>query len=287
MSSLAELVRQIAEHLLQRRDFSPDLIGDTAARLEGVSARIRELRGLLPQEIEPGVAFDPTHPSLQVAPRIKPEDLAGVGGAGTGYAAVPAGDAESAGRPPSGGLRAEPAMPGRDPAEAGGGRAAGAARPAVCADDDLADRSIAELLVAIGSRRLSPVELVERTLARIEALQPQLNAFVTVMADEARRQARALEQELADGRPPRSLHGIPVAVKDNIDVAGVRTTAGSRVRSDFVAAADATVVTRLREAGAVIVGKTATHEFAFGVTTDTPYHGPVHNPWCPGHTAGG
>ncbi|HEX6988013.1 MAG TPA: amidase, partial [Bacillota bacterium] len=126
-----------------------------------------------------------------------------------------------------------------------------------------------------------------RTLARIEALQPQLNAFVTVMAEEARRQARALEQELADGLPPRPLHGIPIAVKDNIDVAGVRTTAGSRVRSDVMATADATVVARLREAGAVIVGKTATHEFAFGVTTDTPYHGPVHNPWRAGHTAGG
>ncbi|HEX6989201.1 MAG TPA: hypothetical protein VF282_06985, partial [Bacillota bacterium] len=176
MSSLAELVRQIAEHLLQRRDLSPDLLGDTAARLEGVSARIRELRGLLPQEIEPGVAFDPTHPSLQVPPRIKPEDLARVGGGATGYAAVPAGDAGSAGRPPSGGPGTRPAAPGGDPAEAGGGRSAGASRPEVCAGDDLAGRSIAELLEAIGSRRLSPVELVERTLARIEALQPQLNA---------------------------------------------------------------------------------------------------------------
>src|SRR5690606_35644200 len=122
-----------------------------------------------------------------------------------------------------------------------------APRPEICADDDLAGLSIADLLAEIHSRRLSPVELVERVVARIEALEPRLHAFVPVMADEAGRQARALEEDLAPGRPPRSLHGIPVAIKDNIDVSGVPTTAGSSARADHVAFADATVVARLRQ----------------------------------------
>jgi len=272
LSSFNDLVHQLAERVLQRTDLTQELISDTAARLEGVTVRLGELRDLLPQEIAPGVAFDPTHPSLRTPPQIKLEDLAGAGSGGTGYAAVvPGGAAGEAAPGTAEPGTAEPAAP----------------RPEICADDDLAGLSIADLLAEIHSRRLSPVELVERVLARIEALEPRLNAFVTVMADEARRQARALEEELASGRSPRPLHGIPVAIKDNIDVAGVPTTAGSRTRADHVASADATVVARLRQAGAVIIGKTATHEFAFGVTTDTPYHGPVQNPWRPGHTAGG
>ncbi len=143
--------------------------------------------------------------------------------------------------------------------------------------------SIAAAARALRAGDLSPVELTEACLARIDAVDGELRAFATVTADVARRQAAAAERQLdddPDGRRP--LLGIPVGVKDIVDVAGVATRAGSRARPDVPAAADAEVWRRLAEAGAVLVGKTTTHELAYGVTTP-----PTRNPRDPARVPGG
>lgn len=147
---------------------------------------------------------------------------------------------------------------------------------------------IAEAAALIAARRLSPVELLQDCLARIEALDPRLNAFIRVTAEEALADARAAEAEIARNGGPRSaLHGIPVGLKDIIDLAGHATTCHSKLCLDRVAAADAHVVTRLRAAGAVFPGKLATHEFAIGGPAfDLPFP-PARNPWNPAHHPGG
>lgn len=128
-------------------------------------------------------------------------------------------------------------------------------------------------------------------LDRIEKLNPQLNAFLTITADAALEQARQAEKELCRGRARSLLHGVPVAVKDNIWTRGIRTTAGSKILSDFVPTEDAAAVERLRRAGAVVLGKTNLHEFAYGITTNNPHYGPTRNPWdtarIPGGSSGG
>jgi len=138
---------------------------------------------------------------------------------------------------------------------------------------------------------VSASKLLETCLARIEALNASLGAFITVTADEAHAQARAADAAFADGRLLGPLHGLPIVIKDNIDTAGVRTTVGSRFFQDTVPARDAAAVARLREAGAVLVGKTLLHEFAFGGTTQNPHYGSCRNPWdttrIPGGSSGG
>jgi len=114
----------------------------------------------------------------------------------------------------------------------------------------------------VRDRRVSPAELTEACLARIEKVDPRLNAFVTVTAEVARAQAHEATDEIAAGRYRGPLHGIPVAVKDLFATKGIRTTAGSRILADWVPEADATVVRKLREAGAVLLGKLGLHEFA-------------------------
>ncbi len=156
---------------------------------------------------------------------------------------------------------------------------------------DPTDLTIAEAARLIERRQLSPVELTRACLDRIERLNPALNAFVTVTADYALEDARRAQADLQAGIYRGPLHGIPVALKDLIDTAGVETAAGSAVLRGRVPAADATVVRRLREAGAVLVGKTNTHEFAWGTTTNNPHTGPTRNPWdldrIPGGSSGG
>jgi aspartyl-tRNA(Asn)/glutamyl-tRNA(Gln) amidotransferase subunit A len=135
------------------------------------------------------------------------------------------------------------------------------------------------------------VELTEAALAQIERFNPALNAFITVTAEEARRQAARAEQEIRRGRCRGPLHGIPLSLKDNIQTRGIRTTAGSKVLADFIPEEDAFIVRKLRRAGAVLVGKTNLHEFAYGVTTNNPHYGPARNPWdaerIPGGSSGG
>ncbi|MEU7414837.1 amidase [Streptomyces sp. NPDC042638] len=135
---------------------------------------------------------------------------------------------------------------------------------------------------AIRRRRLSPVELVDSVLDRIEKVEPHLGAYVTVAAEQARRAARAAGHEVAQGRYRGPLHGIPMGLKDLIDVGGMATTASSRVRADHRATADSTVAERLGAAGAILLGKTHTHEFAFGLTTPQ-----TRNAWDRSRVAGG
>ena len=142
--------------------------------------------------------------------------------------------------------------------------------------------SIAEAARQIEERTLSPVELVQSALDRIEQVEGRLNAFVVVTADQALEAARQAEQEIADGGHRGPLHGIPVGIKDLYDVAGLPTTSSSAVRSEYLPAEDSACVARLREAGAVVVGKTHTHEFAYGVLTPT-----TRNPWDTGRVPGG
>ncbi|MFC0864362.1 amidase [Sphaerimonospora cavernae] len=136
---------------------------------------------------------------------------------------------------------------------------------------------------AIADGEISPVELVERMLARIEATEPHLNAYATVTADEARARAVALTGGVRHG----PLHGIPIGIKDLIDTAGVRTSYGSPRFADHIPARDASAVRALRDAGAVILGKHTTHELAWGGRTDSAFFGPTHNPYRHGHIPGG
>jgi aspartyl-tRNA(Asn)/glutamyl-tRNA(Gln) amidotransferase subunit A len=160
-------------------------------------------------------------------------------------------------------------------------------------DSQLAFASIARIGKLYRSRKLSPVELTRFLLARIESLNPKLNAYLTVCADLALKQAATAENELAKGngrsarRDRGPLHGIPLSLKDNIYTAGIRTTAGSQILCNFVPTADAYVVTAVRQAGAVLLGKTNMHEFAYGTTNVNPYFGSAHNPWDLARVTGG
>jgi aspartyl-tRNA(Asn)/glutamyl-tRNA(Gln) amidotransferase subunit A len=147
--------------------------------------------------------------------------------------------------------------------------------------------SIAELGRRLRAGETDPVELLDRALAAIDAAQPALNAFVTVDAEGARTVAVQRREDLARGVDHGPLHGIPVAVKDLVDTAGLTTTMGSRHFARHVPRSDAGVVARLRAAGAVIVGKTTTHEFAYGPTGDVAANGPAANPHDPRRMAGG
>jgi aspartyl-tRNA(Asn)/glutamyl-tRNA(Gln) amidotransferase subunit A len=136
-------------------------------------------------------------------------------------------------------------------------------------------------------KEISPVELVDAALAQIELLNPTLNAFITVVAERARGEALTAERDISHGKWRGPLHGIPMALKDNIWTRGIRTTAGSKILADFVPNADSDVAARLARAGVILVGKTNLHEFAYGVTTDNPHFGPARNPWNRGRITGG
>jgi aspartyl-tRNA(Asn)/glutamyl-tRNA(Gln) amidotransferase subunit A len=164
-------------------------------------------------------------------------------------------------------------------------------------DTELAFASIEQIGKLFRKRKLSPVELTKFILARIEQLHPQLNAYITVTAELALAQAKKAEADLLGprghkGRRDRGpLHGIPISLKDNIHTAGIRTTAGSKILREFIPKEDAVVVAQLKGAGAVLLGKTNMHEFAYGVTSNNPHFGPVRNPWdltrIPGGSSGG
>jgi aspartyl-tRNA(Asn)/glutamyl-tRNA(Gln) amidotransferase subunit A len=147
--------------------------------------------------------------------------------------------------------------------------------------------NISELAPRLRRKEISPVEITRDCLNAIAQLNPSLNAFITVMADSASEEARAAEAEIGRGEWRGLLHGIPIALKDLIDTAGVRTTAASALYKDRVPSKDAEVVRRLRAAGAVIVGKNNLHEFAYGGSSLISYFGDVHNPRNPERIAGG
>ncbi len=147
--------------------------------------------------------------------------------------------------------------------------------------------TISEVTASVAAGRITSEKLTENCLSVIEKLNPKLNAFITVTAEEALQQARQADKEIAAGRRIGPLHGIPISLKDLIDQKGVATTAASQVRRDHQAAADAVVTSRLRRAGAVFVGKTNLHEFAFGTTSEDSGYGPVLNPLDPNRSPGG
>ena len=153
--------------------------------------------------------------------------------------------------------------------------------------DDLAKLSIGDVADLIRKKQVSPVELTAACLARIDRANPTLNAFITVTAELAQKQAREAEAEIILGKWRGPLHGVPIALKDLFDTAGVRTTGGSGVFKDRIPKEDAEVVRRLKNAGAVILGKTNMHEFAYGGTSVVSYFGAVHNPWDVSYIAGG
>src|SRR5258708_13303941 len=138
---------------------------------------------------------------------------------------------------------------------------------------------LAEISQAVQKKEISPVELTQACLTRIERLNPILNAFITVTAESALQEAKTAEAEIARGEWKGPLHGIPLAVKDLAETAGVRTTAASAVLEHYVPSEDAEVVRRLRKAGAVMLGKLNLHEFAYGGSGLIGHFGPSKNPW--------
>ena len=148
-------------------------------------------------------------------------------------------------------------------------------------------RSLVTLSAALRERRLSPVELVATLLEHIESAEKRLNAFITVLPEKALEAAARVEKEIQSGQYRGSLHGVPVGLKDLIYTAGIRTTMGSAFFEDYVPDYSATCVSKLEEAGAIIIGKTNTHEFAYGPTGDRSYFGPTRNPYDPARIPGG
>jgi aspartyl-tRNA(Asn)/glutamyl-tRNA(Gln) amidotransferase subunit A len=164
-------------------------------------------------------------------------------------------------------------------------------------ESELAFLSIEQAARLLRRKEISPLDLVDIALARIERLNPSINAFLTVVGDRARKQARLAERELLSKKSgsranlTSPLFGIPIALKDNFYTQGIRTTAGSKILTNFVPKENSEVAARLRQAGAILLGKTNMHEFAYGITNENPHYGPVHNPWAaermPGGSSGG
>jgi aspartyl-tRNA(Asn)/glutamyl-tRNA(Gln) amidotransferase subunit A len=152
---------------------------------------------------------------------------------------------------------------------------------------DLTTLTISEAARRMGRKELSPVELTQAALDRISALNPRLNAFITVLEDRAKASAKVAEQEMTAGQRRGPLHGIPIALKDLCATKGVRTTAGSNILRDYVPMDDATVTLRLAEAGTILLGKLHMNEFAYGPDGENGHYGRVRNPWHPERIAGG
>ena len=170
---------------------------------------------------------------------------------------------------------------------AGLGAAAAVCLARAASSSDLAALTLKQASDRVRFRQASPVELTEACLARIQTYNPKINAWITVMRESALVQAKALEKEQMAGRFRGPLHGIPIGLKDNIDTAGVRTTAGSKTLAGNIPTADAEVVERLKAAGAILIGKCNMHIFAAGATSAVSYFGPVRNPWNLEAIAGG
>src|SRR3954465_15233495 len=152
---------------------------------------------------------------------------------------------------------------------------------------DIAFTSASDLAAMIRNREVSPVEVISSTLSRIEQSQPQLNAFITIAADSAMQAAREAEAKVMRGAPLGPLHGVPIAVKDLVPTAGIRTTWGSLIFKDHVPDEDAVVVARLKRAGAIVVGKATTPEFGQQCLTEAPLFGRTRNAWRADRTSGG
>jgi aspartyl-tRNA(Asn)/glutamyl-tRNA(Gln) amidotransferase subunit A len=147
--------------------------------------------------------------------------------------------------------------------------------------------SLATLAGAIGEKQVSPVEVTRRLLERIDQVDKRLNAFITVLSEEAIAAASQAEKEILSGNVRGPLHGIPIGLKDLIYTKGIRTTMGSEIYKDYVPTYDAAVVEKLKEAGAIVIGKLNTHQFAYGTTGDRSYFGAARNPYDTSRITGG
>ncbi len=169
--------------------------------------------------------------------------------------------------------------------------AAAASRLVSSPTDDLAGLTIKQASDLLRRKAATPVDLTEACLKRIDQLNPRVNAYITVMRDQALAAAREMAEEQRRGKWRGPLHGIPIALKDNIDTGGIRTTGASELFKDRIPTEDAEVTRRLKKAGAILLGKTNLHEFAYGTTSAVTYFHPVHNPWAldriPGGSSGG
>src|SRR5262245_16553793 len=154
-------------------------------------------------------------------------------------------------------------------------------------DIELLKLTISELAAQIKARQVSPVEITEAALSQADRLQPTLHSWITILHDQALRQAKEQEAALARGEYRGPLQGIPIGIKDNIATAGIRTTVGSKVLADYIPDEDAQVVRLCQAAGAIILGKENLEEFAAGATSNNPHYGAVHNPWALEHIPGG
>ncbi|MDD5287943.1 MAG: amidase [Dehalococcoidales bacterium] len=147
--------------------------------------------------------------------------------------------------------------------------------------------SATEMRKAIGVKKLSPVEIMDVVLARIEAINPKINAYCTVVAESARKEAKKAEKKVMKKEPLGKLHGVPVSIKDLVFTKGIKTTGGSKMYENFVPEQDAIVVERLKNAGAIVIGKTNTPESGWVATTNNPLFGVTRNPWNVKKTSGG
>ena len=159
-------------------------------------------------------------------------------------------------------------------------------------NEDSTSLSLVEAASLIRDGELSPLDLTQACLAKIERLEMRLNSFITLTADEAIQSARQAQEEVRkgealNGRPLGPLHGIPIALKDLFETKGLRTTAGSKVFGEYIPETDAVVVEKLKAAGAIILGKTNMHEIALGLTNVNPHFGACRNPWAEECISGG
>jgi aspartyl-tRNA(Asn)/glutamyl-tRNA(Gln) amidotransferase subunit A len=155
------------------------------------------------------------------------------------------------------------------------------------ASTDVCFLTISELSQMLRTKQISPLDITRSVLERVERLNPVLNSYITVLGEQALAEAEAATEEIARGTHRGALHGVPIGVKDLCAMKGVRTTAASKILASNMTDTDSAVVEKLREAGAIIVGKTNLHEFAFGATGVSPHFGPARNPWDPGRVTGG
>ena len=154
-------------------------------------------------------------------------------------------------------------------------------------ESELAFLSIEQAARLLRRKEISPLELADVALARIERWNPSLHAYLTVLADAARRQATLAGREILRGRARGPLHGIPISIKDNFLTRGIRTTAGSKILADFIPDEDSDVAKLVARSGAIVLGKTNMHEFAYGITGENPHYGSSRNPWAPDRVSGG
>ena len=152
---------------------------------------------------------------------------------------------------------------------------------------DISKLTIKHLSKLIASREISCLEVVDATIERIEKLNPELNAFITILDESARSEAKHADSLIKQGKYLGPLHGIPISLKDLIYVKGVKSTSGSKILANFVPDYDSTVTRKLRRAGAIIIGTNNTHEFACGITNINPHYGSSKNPWDPTRMSGG